>query len=251
MNQETIILGAFLFLIIATLYSSVGYAGSSGYIAIMALLSFTPDAIKPTALILNIIVATIASYKYLKADCFNKRIFLVLIITSIPASFIGGYLTLSPRYFVLIAGLFLIISSVLLMLKGFSKKNDSPPVKIPIVWGLSIGSIIGLISGLIGIGGGIFVSPIIVMANWTDIKCASGISALFILVNSISGLAGHLTGINQVNPNIIYWIPAVIIGGLLGSFLGTAKLKNKAITTCLFLILLSAGLKFVLIDFFT
>jgi uncharacterized membrane protein YfcA len=112
-----------------------------------------------------------------------------------------------------------------------------------------IGSIIGLISGLIGVGGGIFLSPIIIMSNWTSVKNASGIAALFILVNSISGLAGHLTAINKVNSNIIFWIVAVIIGGLTGSYLGTIKFNNKIIITCLFLVLLTAGLKFVIVDF--
>jgi len=249
MTTETIVLAAFLFLLIAIVYSSVGHAGSSGYLAIMALLSFAPETIKPTSLILNIVVAAIASYKYLKANYFDKRIFLILIATSLPAAFLGGYLTINPKYFKLIAGLFLILASGLLLLREYSKKNESDLVKMPVTPGLAIGSIIGLISGLIGVGGGIFLSPIIIMANWTSVKKASGIAALFILVNSISGLAGHLTAINQVDSNIIYWIIAVIIGGLTGSYLGTAKLQNRIIIGCLFLVLLTAGLKFVLIDF--
>jgi len=249
MTTDTILLAAFLFLIIAILYSSVGHAGSSGYLAIMALLSFVPETIKPTSLILNIIVAAIASFKYIKANYFDKRIFLILIATSLPTAFLGGYLTISPKYFKLIAGLFLILASGLLLFREYSKKKNSELVKMPIKWGLTIGSIIGLISGLIGVGGGIFLSPIIIMANWTSVKNASGVAALFILVNSISGLAGHLTAINQVDSNIIYWIIAVIIGGLTGSYLGTAKLQNRIIIACLFLVLLSAGFKFVFIDF--
>jgi uncharacterized protein len=120
---------------------------------------------------------------------------------------------------------------------------------MPVKWGLAIGSIIGLISGLIGVGGGIFLSPVIIMANWTTIKKASGIAALFILANSLSGLAGHLTAINQIDYNIVYWIIAVIIGGLTGSYLGTIKFQNRIIITCLFLVLLTAGFKFVLFDF--
>ena len=250
MTTETIIVAAFLFLIIAVLYSSVGHAGSSGYLAIMALLSFAPETIKPTSLILNIIVASIASYKYIKSNYFDRKIFLILIATSLPAAFIGGYLTISPKYFKLIAGLFLILAAGLLIIREYSKNNDSKIVKMPVPWGLTIGLIIGIISGLIGVGGGIFLSPIIIMANWTSVKNASGIAALFILVNSISGLAGHLTAINQVDYNIIYWIIAVIIGGLTGSYLGTAKLQNKIIIACLFLVLMTAGLKFVFVDFY-
>jgi hypothetical protein len=120
---------------------------------------------------------------------------------------------------------------------------------MPFVYGLIGGSLIGLISGLIGVGGGIFLSPIIIIANWTSVKNASGVAALFILFNSLAGLAGHLFALNTLDHNIFFWIIAVVIGGLLGSFLGTVKLNNKIIITCLFLVLLTAGLKFLLIDF--
>jgi uncharacterized membrane protein YfcA len=249
MTTEIIILASFLFLLIAVVYSSVGHAGSSGYLAIMALLSFAPETIKPTSLILNIVVASIASYKYIKANYFDKKIFLTLIIASLPAAFLGGYLTINPKYFKLIAGIFLVCASGLLLVREYAKNHVTDLKKMPTTLGLLIGSIIGLISGLIGVGGGIFLSPIIIMSNWTSVKNASGIAALFILVNSISGLAGHLTAINKVNSNIIFWIVAVIIGGLTGSYLGTIKFNNKIIITCLFLVLLTAGLKFVIVDF--
>ncbi len=116
---------------------------------------------------------------------------------------------------------------------------------MPWLWGLSIGAIIGLVSGLIGVGGGIFLSPIIIMANWTTAKNASGIAALFILCNSLAGLAGNMTALNTINFTIIYWIMAVLLGGLSGSYLGTIKFNHKVIITCLFLVLLSAGIKFI------
>jgi len=120
---------------------------------------------------------------------------------------------------------------------------------MPFLYGLIGGSLIGLISGLIGVGGGIFLSPIIIMANWTTVKNASGVAALFILFNSVAGLAGHLLALNTLDHYMFYWIIAVVIGGLIGSFLGTVKLNNKIIITCLFFVLLTAGLKFLLIDF--
>lgn len=249
MTTEIIIISSFLFLIIAGLYSSVGHAGSSGYLAIMALLSFAPESIKPISLILNIVVASIASYKYLKENYFDRSIFLTLIITSIPFSFLGGYLTISPKYFKLIAGLFLIFASVLLLVREYSQIKENNYKKMPKALGLILGSIIGLISGLIGVGGGIFLSPIIIMSKWTTIKNVSGIASLFILVNSISGLAGHIASISNIDNNIIYWIVAVIIGGLTGSYLGTIKFNNRIIILCLFLVLLTAGFKFVFVDF--
>ena len=117
---------------------------------------------------------------------------------------------------------------------------------MPFVYGLIGGSLIGLISGLIGVGGGIFLSPIIIIANWTSVRNTSGVAALFILFNSLAGLAGHMLVLNKLDINIFYWIIAVVMGGLIGSFLGTIKFNNKIIITCLFIVLLSAGLKFLL-----
>ncbi|MCX6296008.1 MAG: sulfite exporter TauE/SafE family protein [Bacteroidetes bacterium] len=249
MGVDNLILIFFVFLVIATLYSSVGHAGASGYLAVMVLLSFAPDAIKPTSLILNIIVSFIASVQFLKAKYFDKKIFLSFITTSFPMAFVGGYLSISPKYFKLIAGLFLIISSFFLLFKGFIKPSKSPIKQMPLAFGLILGAVIGLVSGLIGVGGGIFLSPILIMANWTNVKNASGVAALFILCNSISGLFGHVAALKQLDHNIFYWVIAVSIGGLLGSYLGTIKFNNKIIIACLFLVLLSAGLKFVLVDF--
>jgi uncharacterized membrane protein YfcA len=195
------------------------------------------------------VVASIASVKYIKEDCFDKRVFLAFILTSLPMAFVGGYITISPKYFKLIAGLFLVLSSLLLIKRAYYKPLPTSTEQMPFVYGLIGGSFIGLISGLIGVGGGIFLSPIIIMANWTSVKNASGVAALFILFNSLAGLAGHILALNKLDHNIFYWIIAVIIGGLLGSFLGTIKFNNKIIITCLFLVLLTAGLKFLLIDF--
>lgn len=247
MTISHIILASFLFLIISILYSSVGHAGASGYLAVMALLSFAPETIKPTSLILNVVVASIASVKYIKADFFDKRVFLAFILTSLPMAFVGGYITISPGYFKLIAGLFLVVSSLLLIIRVYYKPTPMSTQQMPFVYGLICGSLIGLISGLIGVGGGIFLSPIIIMANWTSIKNASGVAALFILFNSLAGLAGHVLALNKLDHSIFYWIIAVLTGGLIGSFLGTIKFNNKIIITCLFLVLLSAGLKFLLI----
>ena len=254
MTTEHIILAIFLFLIISILYSSVGQAGASGYLAVMVLLSFAPETIKPTSLILNIVVATIASIKYLRADYFDRRLFIVLIITSLPMAFLGGYLPITPKFFKLLVGLFLIVASFLLLAKEYFNKPEVPKSELPtkqmtVTFGLITGSIIGLISGLIGVGGGIFLSPILIMGKWTTVKKVSGITALFILFNSIAGLSGHIAALNKIDHNIIYWVIAVVIGGLTGSYLGTIKFNNRVLVTCLFFVLLTAGLKFVFIDF--
>lgn len=239
------ILTGSLFALIATLYSSVGHAGASGYLAIMALLSFQPEIIKPTSLVLNIVVAAIASYNFIRNGYFDKKIFFPLIITSIPAAFLGGYFQLSPEYFKIFAGIFLICSALLLVGKQFLKPQAELVRKVPYSMSILAGAVIGFISGLIGVGGGIFLSPLLILTNWSDVKKTSGIAALFILVNSIAGLAGHVISFKSFDPNIFYWIVAVSVGGAAGSYLGTMKFDKKIITLCLFLILLSAGVKFI------
>lgn len=244
-----IILASLLFLVISILYSSVGHAGASGYLAVMDLLSFTPETIKPTSLILNIVVALIASVRYINAGCFDKRIFISFIITSLPMAFLGGSLSVSPKGFKIIAGLFLLISSLLLIIRTFYNINQTSIKRMPFEYGLIGGALIGLISGLIGVGGGIFLSPIIIMTNWTSAKNASGVAALFILLNSIAGLGGHLLTLKTLDQNIFYWIIAVIAGGFIGSFLGITKLNNKLIVTCLLIVMITAGLKLLILDF--
>ncbi|MBP9069884.1 MAG: sulfite exporter TauE/SafE family protein [Bacteroidia bacterium] len=250
MSESLFIIALLLFFIIAALYSSIGHAGASGYLAVMALLSFAPESIKPTSLILNIVVAAIASYKFIKEGYFDRRIFISFILFSLPAAFIGGYITVSSLYFKILAGLFLIVSSILIVLK---KKTDGPVDKHSerslVLTGI-IGVTIGFISGIIGVGGGIFLTPVLIMMNWTTVKKASGISALFILCNSISGLLGHLSSLPKIDSNIAYWVIAVALGGALGSYFGTKKFNNRIIIWCLFLVLLSAGLKFILVDAF-
>ncbi|UPK72474.1 sulfite exporter TauE/SafE family protein [Chitinophaga filiformis] len=242
--MEFLAVGFAVFLAIAFLYSSVGHAGASGYLAVMALLSFPVDTIKSTSLILNIIVASIASYKYIRAGYFDKRIFLAVIFTSIPAAFIGGTITMDTKWFKIIVGIFLIISSIMLVLKGYFVSQDKEE-KMPLYRGLTLGAIIGFISGLIGVGGGIFLSPPLILMNWTSIKKASGVTALFILCNSVFALAGHVSKIQKIDHNIYLWILAVAIGGFFGSHFGTKKFNNKIIITFLVLVLLSAGIKFL------
>lgn len=248
MTIDYLVLAGILFTIIAALYSSVGHAGASGYLAIMALLSFAPETIKPTSLVLNIVVALIASVKFIKEGCFNKKVFFSFIISSLPMAFLGGNLPISRSYFKLAAGLFLIVSAFLLIFKQFLKAKDDPVKKMPLAVGLGLGSIIGFISGLIGVGGGIFLAPIVILGNWATTKDVSGVAALFILFNSMAGLFGHLNSMNHLDPKILYWVIAVTVGGVIGSFLGTKKFDKRLITVFLFIVLISAGLKFVFVD---
>ena len=245
----SLVAGAFiLFFIIATLYSSIGHAGASGYLAIMALLSFAPESIKPTSLVLNIIVAAIASYRFISQGYFDRKIFLAFVVFSVPASFLGGLITLPAFYFKIFAGAFLIVSAVFLLIKKQSVSDEIKEAKNLWLYSAIFGTLIGFVSGIIGVGGGIFLTPLILMFGWTKVKNVSGISALFILLNSVSGLLGHLSALNKLDTNIFYWIIAVIFGGLAGSYLGTKKFNNRAIIYCLFIVLLTAGIKFIFVD---
>lgn len=235
-----------LFLFVAFIYSSVGHAGASGYLAVMSLLSFPLLEIKSTSLILNIVVASIASYKFIQAGYFDKKIFIYFSITSIPAAFIGGAVTLDPFWFKWLAGLFLIVSAAALIIRN--KQIDRNEVnELNLFTALFVGAVIGLFSGLIGVGGGIFLSPLIIIMGWTSLKKTSGVAALFILCNSIIGLTGHIFSNSLHVHHILYWIVAVIIGGYTGSHLGSTFYKNKFLIAVLFIVLCSAGLKFLLV----
>ncbi len=247
--MENVLLISFLFFLVAALYSTVGHAGASGYLAVMGLLSFSPESIKPTSLVLNIMVALIASIKFIREGYFDRKIFKTFIFTSVPMAYLGGSVTLSPTYFKLFAGLFLIISAVILLIRNTIKIKTATIKPMPQFKGWIIGVFIGFFSGLIGVGGGIFLSPILILSNWADIQKASGIVALFILFNSVAGLIGHLSSIKELDGNVGYWLLSVTLGGFVGSYIGTNKFNKRLITIFLFLVLLSAGIKFILFDF--
>ncbi|MBX2966135.1 MAG: sulfite exporter TauE/SafE family protein [Cyclobacteriaceae bacterium] len=246
METEIILLCGALFLVVSFLYSSVGHAGASGYLAIMALLSFPVASMKPISLTLNIVVSLIASYKFIRAGYFDKKLFLVFAFTSIPMAFLGGYLQLDPYWFKKLAGLFLLGSATMLLVRQHLKPAEQlKTISLPLA--LGIGALIGFLSGLLGVGGGIFLSPIIILLGLAQLRTASGIAALFILCNSLLGLAGHYTHLSTLPREILFFIPVVIIGGYTGAHLGSGKFNTKLITTFLFVVLLSAGIKFILV----
>jgi len=244
MPLDAILLGFLCFFVIAALYSTVGHAGASGYLAVMALLSFPSHEIKPVSLILNIIVASIASYRFLKEGYFDKKVFLLFAGFSIPMAFVGGYFKADDHVFKLLAGIFLLLSALMVVYRITQSKAQTYAVKPVKAWKAGLlGSAIGYTSGLIGVGGGIFLSPILLLSQWALPKNISGTSALFILVNSVLGLAGHVSAINSIPKNTFYWMGAVVLGGLLGSHLGTQKIKTNGIYIVLSVVLFSAGIK--------
>ena len=227
--------------IVAFLYSSVGHGGASGYLALMALFSFAPETMKPTALLLNIFVSGIAFYHYYKAGHFNKKLFISFAIASIPFAFLGGLIEVDATIYKKILGV-LLIFAIIKMLGVFGKDNSKIlPIKI---WqGLIIGGVIGFFSGLIGIGGGIILTPVILLLHWGNMKEAAAVSALFIWVNSAAALFGQVSsGVVISNQSFVLAIIA-LVGGFLGSYYGSKKLNNSALRYVLAFVLSLATIK--------
>jgi uncharacterized membrane protein YfcA len=236
------ILIAILILVVALLYSTVGHAGASGYLAAMALFGMAPLIMKPTALTLNIIVALIGTVRFYRAGFFSWRTFWPFAMASIPAAFIGGSITLPVSIYKSIVGVVLLYSAIRLFFSARAADKGKTAL-VPIWMALILGAAIGLLSGLTGVGGGIFLSPVLLLMHWAKTKETSGVSAAFILVNSIAGLLGHVSAISFIPADILYWAPAALVGGWIGSELGTRLLPVSEIRKWLSVVLLLAGLK--------
>ncbi len=242
--SETFLLIPLIFFA-ALLFSSVGHGGASAYLAAFALMAVEPTSMRPAALCLNVLVASIALYKFYKVGAFNWQLFWPIALTSIPAAFIGGQITLPNQTYKFLVGLCLIYAAWTI----FSHANkiddiEVKPVAKPIL--LALGAGLGFLSGLTGVGGGIFLSPILVFFGWAKIRVISGVAAAFILVNSISGLMGVLTKAPVLPAGLIYWAFAAIAGGLIGAEYGSKKLASLAIRKLLALVLVFAGSKMLL-----
>jgi uncharacterized membrane protein YfcA len=236
-SQILIILAVFA---VAVLYSSVGHGGASGYLAVMALLAVAPEVTRPAALILNLFVASIAFVQFYRAGHFDWRIFLPFAAGSVPLAFVGGMIHLPVTVYKIILGVCLFIAAVRLSL---NLKSDAD-ARAPKIWiCLLIGAILGFVSGLVGVGGGIFLTPILLLMNWTETKRAAGISALFILVNSISGLLGNYAQVLKLPVAVYVWIMAAIVGGLIGATLGSCRFNSLVLRRVLAFGLLIAGAK--------
>jgi len=228
--------------VIAILYSSVGHAGASGYIAVMSLFSLAPEFIKPAALTLNIFVASITFYQFYRAGHFRWPLFWPFIVLSIPMAFLGGYLNLPTRIFNVVIGLILLFSAARFILDMRPDTPKGPPSKTAAV---SSGGGIGLLAGLTGTGGGIFLTPLLLMMRWATAKNAAAVSALFILFNSIAGLAGNITATLSLPVFALPMVIASVAGGSIGSWMGSRQISHIGIKRLLATVLLIAGLKLV------
>ncbi len=232
--------------LVAVLYSSVGHGGASGYLAVMAFMAVAPEVTRPTALVLNLFVASIGTVQFYRAGYVSWRLFLPFAAASIPMAFIGGMIHLPTNVYKIVLGVVLCLAAIRLAIK---LKNDDEVKDPPIAVCLFIGAIIGLLSGLVGVGGGIFLTPIILLMRWAETRVAAGVSILFILVNSAAGLAGQYSkGALAVLPGEVWlWIAAAILGGVIGSTLGSKKFDSITLRRVLAVVLVIAGVKLIFV----
>lgn len=244
-SVEFIALVGLGFFVAAVLYSSVGHAGGSAYLAVMALVGVAPVTMRPTALALNILVATIVTLRFYGAGQLRWPSVAPFVLTSIPMAFIGGALVLPGTVYKPLVGLVLIVAAVQLFRGSRAQPAIAPETRVPPLPALLAGATIGLLAGLTGTGGGIFLTPLIVLAGWAEPRTAAGISAAFILLNSIAGLAGNISSVGALPAELPLWLVIVAGGALIGSELGSRRLSILSLRRVLAVVLVIAGLKLI------
>ena len=238
---------AFCLFLGAILYTSVGHAGASVYIAVMTFFDLPPQVIKPTALTLNIAVSSLTSWRYIRKGFFKKRLFVFLTIGAVPAAYVGGHINLPSHIYKPIIGVLLLFSGVNFIVQA--QRVERNPRNIVPVFAVFLGAAIGMLSGITGTGGGIFLSPIIIWLGWSTTKQTSGTVSAFIFLNSIAGLLGNFRSTSSLPPTLPVFLSAVILGALVGTRIGTTRFSHVGIKRALGCVLLVAGAKFLLTAF--
>lgn len=248
MNEIVVATLAAGMLVAAFVYGSVGHGGASAYLAAMALAGVAPQEMRPTALFLNVVVAAIATFKFYRAGHFRWRLFWPFAAVSIPLAFVGGAITLPGQAYKILVGLVLLYAGWQLWLSGRAGDELRPLRDPPLVAAMGIGAAMGLLAGLTGVGGGIFLSPLLLMLGWAGTKQTSAVAAPFILVNSVAGLAaGFTAGAAALPGHIWVLVLAVLAGGWTGAEYGSRRFANPIVRRFLAVVLAVAGAKMVLV----
>lgn len=248
MNDSVVAMLASGMAVAAFLYASVGHGGASAYLAALALAGVAPQEMRPIALLLNVLVSAIASWKFHRAGHFRWRLFWPFAAASIPFAYVGGAITLPGQIYKILVGAVLVYAAWQLWLSGRRGEEMRPVREAPIPWAMGIGAAMGLLSGLTGVGGGIFLSPLLLILGWAGTKQTSAVAALFILVNSVAGLAAiHIAGSAALPEHIWVLGVAVVIGGWLGAEYGSRRFANPVVRRMLAVVLALAGSKMILV----
>ena len=238
---------ALFFFLIAFLYAAVGSGGGSGYLASMGIVGVQPEIMRPVALLLNVLVTSISTWKFVRAGHFSNRIFWPIAFTSVPAAFIGGRLEIAAAIYRPIVGIVLIFAAWRMWRSTQIQSNQPTSNKqITHTWlFLLIGALLGLVSGLLGIGGGIFLGPLLILSGWATTRETIGVSAAFVLINSLSGLLGRLTVMPSLPTALWLWLPAVAVGGYLGAEFAAHRFDHKVIRRILAVVLVFGGIRLI------
>jgi len=234
--------------VVALLYSSVGHGGASGYLAVLVLAGYARPDITPVVLILNIAVASTGCYHYVRAGHFSAQLLKPLVVTSIPAAFLGGMIPLNDRMYSALLGITLLIAALrFLFVARVFQARTSPILISSKTWALPVGALLGLLAGMVGVGGGIFLSPLLLFLGWADAKRTAAVSAAFIVLNSVSGLSAHLIQGAVVDWSLLSSIAVTIyVGGFIGSFFGAWKLSLRTLQQLLGSVLAIASFKLII-----
>jgi uncharacterized protein len=243
MSPDHLVAVCLAVLVIAFLFASVGQAGASGYIAVMALFSFAPETIRPTALALTILVALVGSFQFWRAGHVSWRLLWPLVASSVPCAFVGGYLHLPARILGLLLGGLLLYAAGWLFVRPPPEREPHHPA-LGLV--LPVGAVLGFVAGLTGTGAGIFLTPIMIFLGWSSTKTAAALSTFFILVNAVAGLLGNLSSTRHFPTFALAMAVAAVAGGAAGSYLGSRRFPPAVIKRLLAVVLAIAGLKLVL-----
>jgi len=227
-------------------YASVGHGGASAYIAAMALAGIAPQEMRPIALLLNILVSSLGTWKFYRAGYFRWRLLWPFAVVSIPMAYLGGAITLPGQAYKILVGVVLLYAAVQLWRSGRSGEEMRAVREPPLGWAMAIGATMGLLAGLTGVGGGIFLSPLLLMLGWAGTKQTSAVAAPFILVNSIAGLVAGFVAKSATLPSYV-WIlaAAVLAGGWLGAEYGSRRFANPVVRRVLAVVLALAGAKMI------
>ena len=243
LGTSQIALLCLIIVLVALLYSSVGHAGASGYLAAMALFAVPPAIMKPSALILNILVASIGTFQFARVHAVRWRLLAPFAVGSIPMAFLGGSISLSATSYRIVLGVLLIYGAWRL-----AATVPASEVVVPMRhWGIGValGAAVGFVAGLVGVGGGIFLSPLLLLRRWATARETAGVSVAFILVNSVAGLLGHVSAVKTIPTVVPVFAACAMAGGLAGSTLGARHLSFRSLRYLLASVLAIAGLKLV------